>query len=610
MSLRSRISRAVPFAALLLVALHAPVAAQPYPRLGLYGSVTGSGWPFVKADGSLDPVVLDQVARYDEVVLDVNPLTPYRPDVLQGLRQRHPSIKILAYVLGHDIWPAEDADSLNHFPTRYNHLVRDLGGYLYNSVDGQKFPGVAVNLAKRDANGRFTVAEGLADLVDNAVLASGQWDGVFFDVYCHTITWAQTPTAQIDYVRAGYPTLAAFNLAWQAGTDTLADRLRRIAGPSRILVGNCAASAHLGVFNGWMRENFPYQGGGTWYENMLADPHGYFADERDFVAPPHNYLFSAISGGAGSQYSSDNARRVRFGLASASLGEGFGVFGPSDRNVLTAPYHQWWYDEYSVDLATGRSATDLAHTGWLGIATSPAYQMIWAGTSPDACSNPDFETSVSNGWSFGQFAPAAATITRDASTAAVGQASAHVSITAASTVDWHVNLTSAGTLPVTPGVSYSVTFWAKASPPRTLPVVATKQGGGNVASRNVALTDTWQQFQIVLQPTAATNAALEFFMGTQAGDVWFDDVHFQQGATNLYRRDFANGIVLVNPSDTPLQVPLTGSWKRIRGLVDPTTNDGATVTSVTVNPSDALFLISGAPDTTPPAPIVDVRVNP
>ena len=596
--------------AFALLAASIPAAAQPFPRLGLYGSVTGSGAPFVKLDGTLDPVALDQVARYHEVILDVNPLTPYRPDVIAALRQRHPGIHILAYVLGHDIWNAADADSLNHYPTRYRRLVRDAGGFLYNKVGGQLYPGADVNLAKRDASGRYTVAEGLAALLDTVVVQSGQWDGIFFDVYCQSLLWTQDASRQIDYSAAGYPSLAAFDAGWAAGADTLANRIRRLAGGNAILVGNCAGSAHEVSFNGWMRENFPLQNGGTWYSNVTDEPHGYFANDANFQQPAHDYIFSALQGSNGNQYSSENARRVRIGLATAALGEGYGVFGPSNRDVNTAPYHQWWYDEYGVDLTTGHAASDLAHTGWLGQPVSARYQQIWAGTNQDAVSNPGFESNVTSGWTFGTFAPAMATISRDATTAAVGSSSCHIQITTASTVDWHVNLTSTATIPVFVGYSYSVTFWAKASAPRTIPLTATLPGGGAAATSNVTIGTTWKQYQVILLPTANASSSLEFFLGTQAGDVWFDDVHFQQGATNVYRRDFQNGSVVVNPSDQVLQVPVGAGFKRILGTVDPLTNDGAVVTTVTVPPSDAIFLIATAGDHIPPAAIQDVIIKP
>lgn len=587
-----------------------PAAADGYPRLGLYGSVIGTGVPFVRGDGSLDTTAIAQVARYDEVILDVNPLTPYRPEIAAALRSRNPDIRILAYVLGHDIWPAADADSLHHYPTRYRHIVRDLDGFLYNRVNGQEYPGANVNLARRDSQGRFIVAEALADLMQDAVVSTGEWDGIFFDVYCYTLSWSQDASQQIDYARAGYASLAEFESAWQAGSDTLANRLRRLAGPSVILAGNCAGSAHQGVFNGWMRENFPLQNGGTWYDNVLSEPHGYFADEANFVQPAHNWIFSALSGADGTQYSSENTRRVRFGLGTAALGGGYGVFGPSDRRVQTAPYHAWWYDEYAVDRTTGRSSASIAHTGWLGAPLGAPYQMIWAGTNPDAVSNPGFDQSVSAGWTFGHFSPAVATCTLDTTTSAVGRASVHIAITTASSVDWHVNLTSAGSIPVSPGISYSVTFWARASSPRVMPIIATKPGGGSVASRNVTLGTEWAHYQLILQPSQAANSSLEFFLGTQAGDVWFDDVHFQQGATNLWRRDFQFGAVLVNPSDTALQVPMGASWRHLLGTVDTAVNNGSLASTVTVRASDALFLLSTSSDVTAPDGILDLRMAP
>lgn len=603
--------RVAAIAALALLLAPALARGQGYPRLGLYGSVLGSGAPFVTTGGGLEATALDQVARYDVVTLDVNPLTPYRPDVLAALRARNPDIRILGYVLGHDIWNAADPDSFNHYPTRYRRLVRDLDGFLYNRLNGQHYPGANVNLAKRDGGGRFVVAEGLADLFTD-VLATGAWDGLFLDVYCSTLAWTQDATRQIDFARAGYANATAFDAGWQAATDTLANRLRRRAGASHVLVGNCARSDHQEVLNGWMRENFPFQNGGTWYDNVLDGQHGYLADDRNFVAPPHNWIFSAVVGATGAHYSAENARKVRFGLGSAALGEGYGVFGPSDRSLNSAPYHQWWYDEYAVDTNTGRSSTSLAHTGWLGAPAGDPYQMIWAGTNPDACANPGFEASTSS-WTFAAFSPAAATLSRDSTTAAVGAASGRVRVTNASATDWHVYLSSAGQIPLTAGLTYAATFWARASAPRSLPVIATRAGGGSLATRTITLDTAWRHYQVILQPTSSGMSSLQFYLGLQTGDVWFDDVHFQQGATNLYRRDFENGVVLVNPSDQSLTVPLGSAYRRLLGAVDPTANDGATVTQITVPPSDARFLLRttvAPPDTIPPAPVQDIRVEP
>ncbi|MBI5711151.1 MAG: carbohydrate binding domain-containing protein [Candidatus Eisenbacteria bacterium] len=591
--------------ALSLSGVPVPCAAQDYPRLGLYGSISGTASPYVTAGGQVDPATADQVARYHEVILDASPCSEYRPDVLSALRARRPGFRLLAYVLGHLIWDVNAADSLVHFPTRYNHLVRDLGGYLYNKFGGW-YSIANVNLAKQDGYGHYVVAESLAVLFDRAILRTGLWDGLFLDVYCDDLGWSQSPSESIDVVRAGYPDVATFDAAWRAASDTLAIRLRRFAGPGAILVGNCGFGTKYAWFNGWMRENFPYQDGGTWYENMFRTPGGYFTDDANFRPPPHNYIFTAQ--GSASPYDANNTRKVRYGLGSAALGDGYGVFGASDRSWQTTPYHTYWYDEYAVDLSNGHATPDLAGTGWLGQPLGPAWQMIWAGTAPDAVSNPDFESDVTSGWRLFVNPPASATLARDGTTAAKGAASARIDIAAAAGTSWYVTLSTLGSIPVTVGGTYSATFWARASTPRTITVVAGLLGQAGLAYRPLAIGTAWKQYQVALLPAASGSAGLQFYLGLDAGSVWLDDAHFQPGATNLYRRDFTNGFVLVNPSDAALTVPLGVTAQKILGTADPATNDGSLVTQVTVPAADALFLLSQ--DRVPPAAIRDLRLNP
>ena len=577
----------------------ATAAAQGYPRLGLYGSMTGNGYPLWDSAGTVNQAAIDAISRFDEVIFDASPITPYRPDVAAMIRARHPGISLLAYVTGNSIWDANQPDSTVHFPTRYNHLVRDLGGYLYNKSGGY-YSGARVNLAKRDGSGRFVVAEAIADLFNDSILNSGIWDGMFLDVFCHSILWSQITSEKIDVVRAGYANEAAFDAAWMAATDTLADRLRRLGGPNVILIGNCIQGAHYASFNGWMRENFPYQGGGTWYSNMLLDPSGYFSDDAKFRPTPHNYIFTAAS--VPNANSGNNNHVARFGLGSAALGSGFGVIGPSSRQSVPYPYHDWWYDEYAVDLATGQSSAQLAHTGWLGLPLAPYYQMIWVGTNPDACSNPGFETDVT-GWVHSSVI--GSTVSRDIATSALGSASAHVTVPTTSSVPWAVAFSTNGTIPVNNGWGYAATFWAKAAVPRTIRVALGGVVSGEFASSALVIGTTWKQYQVALIASGSGSSRLSFHLGSEAGDVWLDDCHLQIGATTIYRRDFQNGTVLVNPSTNYLTVPLERQFRKISGASDPGVNDGAIVSQVTLGPSDALFLIGS--DQIPPSMVNDLR---
>src|SRR5437762_532455 len=82
-------------------------AAATYPRVGLYGSVLGGGYPYTHADGSLDTLEIGRAARFAEVVLDVYPISPYRPDIVQAMRARNPSIRVFAYLTAENIWNAQ-----------------------------------------------------------------------------------------------------------------------------------------------------------------------------------------------------------------------------------------------------------------------------------------------------------------------------------------------------------------------------------------------------------------------------------------------------------------------------------------------------------------------
>jgi hypothetical protein len=609
--LTMRISRTLALAFLTAAAagLCTPAAAQPgYPRLGLYGSVLGGGYPYVKPDFTLDTLEIGRAARYQEVVLDVYPISPYRPDIVQAMKARNPSMTILAYLLAEDIWLAGDADSTHHIPTIIRHTVRDLNGFLYDKVTGLEYQTIAINIAKKDATGRFVVADAMADICRDHIIATHLWDGIFTDIFCHTVSWTQLGTTRvIDYQRAGYASLAALDAAWSEACDTLAARLRQDAGPNFVLVGNCGGSAEHTTYNGWMRENFPFQQGGTWYSNMLGDSQtrGYFNDDRDYRQPSHNWILSASTTVNGQQYDTWDTDKVRYGLASAALAGGVHGFCPT-KSVNVAPYQDWWYDEYAVDLTTGRSDELQQHVGWLGQPVGPARTMVWVSGNFDAAVNNSFESNVTSGWTFETFAPAAATIARDATTAAVGTASAKIHISAAGPVDWDVYLATVGVLNVFSGQNYAATFWAKTSSPRLLHAVTGNTGGSAYA----AIDTTWRQFQLILTPTTSGLATLGFFVGQQAGDIWLDDVHFQAGASSIWRRDFSNGSVLVNPTDVALDVQMEAPFRRLIGLHRPDINSGVLSTIAHVPGHDALFLLRASLDHTPPAAVNDLRIGP
>ncbi len=97
------------------------------------------------------------------------------------------------------------------------------------------------------------------------------------------------------------------------------------------------------------------------------------------------------------------------------------------------------------------------------------------------------------------------------------------------------------------------------------------------------------------------------------GVVWFDeyDAKLGMGSTiptaawkqGVWRRDFDNGIVLVNPKGNgPQTVTLETSYVKLQGTQDPVTNNGQTVTSVTLKDRDGIILMRKNPVKRPAAP--------
>ncbi len=116
--------------------------------------------------------------------------------------------------------------------------------------------------------------------------------------------------------------------------------------------------------------------------------------------------------------------------------------------------------------------------------------------------------------------------------------------------------------------------------------------------------------------TCLLDDAYYSFTDTKAGYygvVWFDELDQNLGSgqtvptaawqKGVWRRDFDNGIVLVNPKGNGQQtVTLETSYTRIKGSQDPVTNSGQTVTTVTLKDRDGIILLRQTPLNRPAAP--------
>lgn len=61
--------------------------------------------------------------------------------------------------------------------------------------------------------------------------------------------------------------------------------------------------------------------------------------------------------------------------------------------------------------------------------------------------------------------------------------------------------------------------------------------------------------------------------------------------TKAWRRDYANGIVLCNPTTGTANITLGGTFKKINGTINPSFNDGSTITSISLATLDGCVLL-------------------
>jgi len=128
----------------------------------------------------------------------------------------------------------------------------------------------------------------------------------------------------------------------------------------------------------------------------------------------------------------------------------------------------------------------------------------------------------------------------------------------------------------------------------------------------------YQSFRYGFASAMMGNAFYTFNSSSNYGDFpWFDEYNYQHkfGAAisstpttawqnGVYRRDFENGIALVNPKGNGTQtVTLEANYTRITGTQAPSINSGQTVRTLTLQERDGIILLRNQPLPAPPAAV-------
>jgi uncharacterized protein (TIGR03437 family) len=287
----------------------------------------------------------------------------------------------------------------------------------------------------------------------------------------------------------------------------------------------------------------------------------------------------------------------RMALATALLGDGY--YGFALHGATSDPL---WYDEYSVDIS-GTAIEDRSRKGYLGQALSEAMEVAIPGSVvfQEAFETTAFPASFNAGGGAG-------------STVYVTHAPDEAIDGTGSLVLSNPDHTRQGGVSVsatppavsfTPSNSYLLTFdW------RILETLDTSFGASvSTSSGQAPAADCWQPAK---RAGDAGTARCPFTVPTagawsisiyvaNGGKIAIDNVRIYQGGVGPWRRDFENGLALVNPFERPYSfsaAELAGSLKRtairrIKGTQAPDVNNGQAVTgTLTLGAFDAIILLA------------------
>ena len=401
------------------------------------------------------------------------------------------------------------------------------------------------------------------------------YDGIFFDNVVTTISNTTKDCfgnpVQIDANGDGIPDDAlTLDAAWSAGVYSLIAQFRQLA-PTAYISGHInqlpPAPQSLAVFNG---DSFGFDAvnvreGTAAFGSIYDSYQQWFAKgRRPTIAVIQSSPPNQIAYGYGysplrvilpstAAFGQNFYPNMRFGLGMALMNDGFFDFDFGDSTSPVA----WWYDEYDFNLGT---------------PVAPAMQ-IGPGAGPNELVNGGFETGQAP-WLFAvnNDGEANATFSLDGNVRESGVESAHIAVSSTATANWHIDLEQ-DALPLSAGTEYQVKFWAKADSDVTIQVVA--QGGAPSFAQYgldtpVSIGPAWASYSVsFLASTTAQDGRLEFWFGNSNGNIWIDSVQMEVAPSRTYRRDFENGVVLLNGTSSTQTISLEYGLQRFTGKQAP-----------------------------------------
>ena len=451
--------------------------------------------------------------------------------------------------------------------------------------------------------GGQTYLDFLLSFLHQKVFPSGVWDGVFLDNFfaeanIHIPNLSNPALLDFDVNGNGLSdeTPASISEMTRAAVTGMMDGFRAENGDLQLVIGNAGAFPELSLapyINGSLFECVSDQWGRP-PQASTAAWRRVFDAYRVMQATSRGPRINLLEG-CGDQTrrfnddsyltpTADDLRNHRLALGTTLLSDGFYGFDLHDN--FTVPS---WYDEYSVD-ERGNAVEDRSKKGYLGAALTDAVELTDGGS-------PIFQATVdSSGLPRGiQANPRGAVSVSNG--ALILENPVH---TSTGTVGINTN---PAILPLSPVSSYHATFDVMVLD--TLDallrfrVYGRSQLDGFVVPSIIVKGDhSTVNFPFTISTPDAWSIAITM---TGGGKVAISNFRVLKGGAGPWRRDFENGLVLVNPFPQPhtfSAADVAGTLhrtgiKRINGTQAPDINNGQPATGdLTVGAFDAIILLA------------------
>ncbi len=519
-----------------------PSVNPSYPRIGdLWGSSDYIDRP------------IEEAARID-LWLGAD----FKPEFIRGLRMLNPDVLVLTSMsaVGASVAVPDD------------YYLRDIHGHRI-----EVWPGAyRLNLTKKEV-AEFQAMYAYQMMLDSDLM----YDGMFFDNVFLSQSWQITDIHGepflYDYNQDGiHDDPYELDAAWREGILHEIRTFRELM-PHAIISGHAMDIDDPEIpplFNSIgigfdapdvIEGNIPFaqlwQRYSTWQE--IARPPQVSLVESAIpnqIAYGYGFRPAQAAPPATLEFGRDFYPYMRFGLAATLMHDGYFTHEIGD----TDHGNGWWYDELDFDL---------------GYPLGPAEFIGQPDAEPvNRIVNPDFEESDLNAWTLGVNTETGnrADLRLAQDDAPSGRQSARVDIIATAGDRWQITLQQKD-LSLTKGVSYTLTFFARSNQARIIAVSSQKSSPD---WRNYGLydsfwiSDQWKEYTVhFVANETVDDARIQFLLAGALGEVWIDQVRLTERPPDILRREFENGLVLLNATAETQTITVGNGFRRLIGTQAP-----------------------------------------